>query len=297
VPGVEMTQAQRGVSANVVTPQFFRVFGIRIVRGRGLSDTDRIGAEPAAVVDETLVRAYFGSSDPLGKRVYLGADREPFTIVGVVRSARFESLRDEPVRTIYTAVAQSRLGSRELPGDVRRITVAIRTESDPARLASTVRGEVAALSHNVTVSYIRTMEQQMDAALLRERLMARLSTGYGTLALLLSVVGLYGVTSIGVSRRTREIGIRMALGATRRRVLSAILRETLATSIIGIVIGVLAAMAATRLVAAFLFGVAPRDPVTLGAVVALLAGTALAAGFLPARRAAFIDPARALRGQ
>ena len=297
VPGVEMTQAQRGVSANVVTPQFFRVFGIRIVRGRGLSDTDRNGAEPAAVVDETLVRAYFGSSDPLGKRVYLGADREPFTIVGVVRSARFESLRDEPVRTIYTAVAQSRLGSRELPGDVRRITVAIRTESDPARLASTVRGEVATLSRNVTVSYIRTMEQQMDAALLRERLMARLSTGYGTLALLLSVVGLYGVTSIGVSRRTREIGIRMALGATRRRVLSAILRETLATSIIGIVIGVLAAMAATRLVAAFLFGVAPRDPVTLGAVVALLAVTAVAAGFLPARRAAFIDPARALRGQ
>jgi len=297
VPGVEMTQAQRGVSANVVTPEFFQAFGIRIVRGRGLSDTDRIGAEPAAVVDEMLVRAYFGSSDPLGRRVYLGADREPFTIVGVVRSARFESLRDEPFRSIYTAVAQSRLGSRELPGDVRRITVAIRTETDPARLASTVRGEVATLSRNVTVSYIRTMEQQMDAALLRERLMARLSTGYGMLALLLSVVGLYGVTSIGVARRTREIGIRMALGATRRRVLSAILRETLATSIIGIVIGVFAAMAATRLVAAFLFGIAPRDPVTLGAVVALLAGTALAAGFLPARRAAFIDPARALRGQ
>ena len=115
---------------------------------------------------------------------------------------------------------------------------------------------------------------------IRRRLHAREhDPGYGLLALLLSVVGLYGVTSIGVARRTREIGIRMALGATRRRVLSAVLRETLATSIIGIAAGVFGAMTATRLVAAFLFGVAPRDPVTLGAVVALLAGTALVAGF------------------
>ena len=117
------------------------------------------------------------------------------------------------------------------------------------------------------------------------------------MALVLSVVGLYGVTSIGVARRTREIGIRMALGATRRRVLSTVLRETLATSVIGITVGMIGAIAATRLVATFLFGVAPRDPVTLGAVVGLLAATALVAGLLPARRASFIDPARALRSQ
>jgi predicted permease len=297
VPGATIAKELAGVSANVVTPEFFQVFGIRVVRGRGLSDADRIGAEPAAVVDESLVRQYFGAADPLGSRVLLGGDRDPFTIVGVVRSGRFESVRDEPMRTIYTAVAQSKLGSREQTGDVRRITVAVRTKSDPARLGSMVRGEVAALSRDVTVSYVRTMEQQMDAALLRERLMARLSAGYATLALLLSVVGLYGVTSIGVARRTRDIGIRMALGATRRRVLSAILRETLATSVIGIALGVVGAMAATRLVATFLFGVAPRDAVTLGAVVALLSVTALVAGLVPARRAAFIDPACALRGQ
>src|SRR6185295_10227560 len=117
------------------------------------------------------------------------------------------------------------------------------------------------------------------------------------LALLLSVIGLYGVASYGVAQRTRDIGVRMALGATRERVLSSVLHETLATSIVGIALGMVGALAATKLVATFLFGVAPRDPVTLGAVAALLAATALVAGYVPGLRAASIDPVRALRGQ
>jgi predicted permease len=297
VPGLPKPSGPGGVSANIVSPEFFRAFGIPIVRGRGLSGVDGPGTEPVAVVDETLARAYFGSVDPIGRRVILGADREPFTIVGVVRPARFENLREEPARAIYTALAQSKLGSREKLGDIRRITVAVQTRSDPAALASALRGEVTALSRNVTMSYVRTMEQQFDSALLRERLMARLATGYGLLALVLSIVGLYGIASYGVAQRTHDIGIRMALGATRGRVLSAVLGETFVLSIVGIAVGLAGAVASTQLVAAFLFGVTPRDPATLGAVVALLALTALVAGYLPARRAASIDPVRALRAQ
>jgi predicted permease len=295
VPGFPKPDGPRGASATLVTPDFFRVFGIRLMRGRLLSADDRSGAEAAAVVDETFVRAFFGSSDPIGHRIILGADREPYTIVGVVRSARFEDLREESTRSVYTALAQSKLGSREKVGDIRRITVALQTQVEPAALASAIRGQVVALSRSVTVSYIRTMKQQFDASLFRERLLARLSAGYGALALLLSLVGLYGVASYGVAQRTRDIGIRIALGATRERVLSVVLGETVTTSVIGIALGGVAMLIATRLVAAFLFGVTPRDPATLGGVALLLIMTALLAGFLPARRAASIDPVRALR--
>jgi predicted permease len=295
VPGLPKPDGPRGVSATVVTPDFFRVFGIGVVRGRVLNASDRSGTEPVAVVDEAFVRAFFRSSDPIGRRILLGADRESFTIVGIVRSARFEDVREEPPRAVYTALAQSKLGSREQVGDVRRITVAVQTQSNPGALAPAIRGEVATLSRGVTLSYVRTMDQQFDAAFLRERLMARLSSGYGALALLLSLVGLYGVASYGVAQRTRDIGIRIALGATRERVLSVILGEALTTSLIGITLGGIATLIATRLVATLLFGVTPRDPATLAGVALLLAATALVAGFLPARRAASIDPVRALR--
>jgi len=296
VAGMEIPKESRGVSANVVTPDFFQVFGIDVIRGRGLTAEDRAGSEPVAVIDETLARMYFGSSDPIGRRVLLGADREPFTIVGVVRSARFEDLREEPMRFIYTALAQSRLGSRELVGDVRLITVAAQTKSDPATLAALVRSQVADLSRLVIVSYVRTMDQQFDAALLRERLMASLSVGYGLLSLLLSLVGLYGITAFGVAQRQRDIGIQMALGATRQRVLSTILGETFLTSVLGILAGSVATLLAVNFLAPFLFGIPPRDPVTLVGVMLLLTMTALLAGYIPGRRAASIDPVRALKG-
>jgi len=296
IPGLENPKESRGVSANIVTPEFFEVFGIGLVRGRSLTAEDRSGMEAVAVVDEALARARFGSSDPIGRRVILGADREPFTIVGVVRSSRFEDLREEPPKTIYTALAQSRLGSRESVGDVRRITVAVQTTTNPATLAPIVRAEAGTLSQQVIVSYVRTMEQQFDAALLRERLMTFLSVGYGVLALVLSLVGLYGITSFGVAQRTHDIGIQMALGATRGRVLSTILGETVATSALGIVIGAVAALFAASLVAPFLFGIPPRERCTRAGGGGGLPPTTLVAGYLPGRRAASIDPVRALKG-
>jgi len=295
IPGLIIPKQARGASANIVTPAFFGIFDIDLVRGRGLTSEDRAGTEPVAVVDEALVHAWFGSIDPIGRRVFLGADREPFTIVGVVRSARFEDLREEPPRTIYTALAQARLASGEPVGDVKRITVAVQTTSNPAALATLVRSVVAELSPSVIVSWVRTMEEQFDAALLRERLMAALSVAYGVLALVLSLVGLYGITAFGVAQRTRDIGVRMALGATRGRVLSNILGETVVTSAIGILIGSAAAFFAARLVAPFLFGIEPGDPGTLVGVTLLLTVTALVSGYVPGLRAATIDPVRALK--
>jgi predicted permease len=296
MPGIEIQKNVRGVSANVVTPDFFRVFGIDLVRGRLLTDEDRAGSDPAAVVDETFARTYFGSASPIGQRLFLGADRAPFTIVGIVRSARMKSVREEPMRMIYTPLAQSRVASNEQVGDAKRITVALRSSSEPAALSSTVRDIATELSNRVIVSYVRTMDQQFDASLLRERLLASLSSGYGLLALSLSLVGLFGVTSFGVVRRAHDIGVRMALGATRRRVLANILGETLRTALAGIAVGLVAAVFATRLLEPFLFGVEPGDPLSIGAVSAILATTALLAGFLPGRRAATINPVRVLKG-
>jgi ABC-type antimicrobial peptide transport system permease subunit len=167
---------------------------------------------------------------------------------------------------------------------------------NPASLQAIVRGEIGQLSSRVVVSYVRTMDEQFDAALLRERLMAALSVGYAGLALLLSLVGLYGVTSFGVASRTRDIGIRMALGASRRRVLGSILGETAVTTALGVLLGGAASLLAANLVAPFLFGIAPKDPVTLLGVMVLLSVATLTAGYLPGRRAASIDPVRALKG-
>jgi predicted permease len=295
IPGSVIPKELRGISANVVTPEFFDIFDIRLMRGRTLTTEDRAGSEPVAVVDDAMVKAFFGSADPLGRRVIIGADREPFTIVGVVQSGRTDNLREEPFRTIYTSLAQSRLGSNEAIGDARRITVVVQSTTGGAALAASVRAEIASLSPHVVVNYVRTMEQQVATAMLRERLMAVLSTSYGVLALLLSLVGLYGVTSFTVSQRTRDIGVRMALGATRQRVVNAILGETVLTATIGIVIGGVAALFAANLVAPFLFGIEPRDPLTLGGVAILLSATALIAGYIPGRRAASIDPVRALK--
>jgi predicted permease len=295
IPGLVIPRGLRGASANIVTPSFFRVFDVGLVRGRSLTDDDRIGTEPVAVVDETLARAYFGSSNPIGRRVFLGADREPFTIVGIVRSARFENLREDPPRTIYTALDQSRIGSREQVGDAKRITVAIRSTFEPHFFTGSVATLVAELSNRVVVSYVRTMKEQADASLLRERLLALLSAGYGVTALLLSLVGLYGITTFSVVRRTRDIGIRMALGSTRRRVVRSILRETLITTSVGAIVGSTVAIVVASLVAPFLFGISPRDPLTFAGVTLVLAATALIAGYLPGRRAASIDPVNALR--
>jgi ABC-type antimicrobial peptide transport system permease subunit len=175
------------------------------------------------------------------------------------------------------------------------LTIALRTSLDPVGLAATVRNEARALSKDVMVPYLRTMEHQIDAALVPEHLLATLSTAFAVVALLLACVGLYGVMSYDVTRRTREIGIRIALGAVPRTVLCRVLVETFTVSTMGVALGLLIALAATRGLSTFLFGLTAHDPATLVGTSVLLLVVALVAGFLPARHAASVDPVRALK--
>jgi len=294
VPGFQ-EKRRHGVSAYVVTPEFLSVFGIRLLRGRGFEKQDGFRAPRVALVNEAMARFYFGTSDPIGRTFRFGTEKDFATIVGVVEDTRHERLREAAPATVFTAMDQPATGLDAKPAVRDRVTVAIRTPSAPSALATAVRGEVRALNPEATVSYVRTMQQQVDATLVRERLLAQLSSGFGLLSLLLAFVGLYGVMSYRVTRRSREIGIRMSLGATQGRVLGGVLRETLIVAATGIVLGLALALATTKVVSMFLFGLSPRDPVMFSIVAVLLLATACIAGFLPARRAAGVDPMRALR--
>jgi predicted permease len=295
VPGVAPRAGQEGVSGNVVTPGYFQAFGIRVLRGRGFTEADRAGAPNVTVISEAVAKSYFDKVDPLGRTVSLGGEKTAMTIVGIVADVRHERLREPPPPMLYTALAQpteSFDGTFGYPGHQ---TAILRTTADPSTIAASARQIVRDLDPSVPVSYVRSMEQQLDAALMRERLLAHLSGAFGTLALVLAFVGLYGLMSYSVAQRTREIGIRMALGATRPLVLWQVLRETTVVSVVGLAIGMAVAVASTRVISAFLFDLTPRDPATLSIVAALLLGTTLIAGYLPARRAALLDPTRALK--
>jgi predicted permease len=297
VPGTTPREGQDGVSGNVVTPDFFQTLGIRIVRGRGLMSTDRAGTQNVAIISEAAALSYFGDDDPLGRNVLLGGEELPVTIVGVAADVRHEDLRESPPPMLYTPLAQPGEefdGSFGYPG---RMTALVRTRGEPLAVTASARQLVKALDARVPVSYVRTMEQQLDAALKRERLLAHVSGAFAVLALVLAFVGLFGLMSYSVTRRTREIGIRVALGAPRALILRQVLRETAILAGVGISIGLVAAVATTRVVASFMFGITSHDPAVFGSVAGLLTATALLAGYLPARRAAHIEPVRALRSE
>jgi putative ABC transport system permease protein len=298
VPGANV-QGFHGVSPNIVSPEYFRTFGIRLVRGRPFTHDDGRDRPKVAVVSESMARFYFGEAQPLGRSFTLGTP-EPITIVGVVEDVRHERLTEqEPLKMVYTPLAQtfsSVITDAESPVPTR-ITVAVRATENPLALGAALQAEVRRLDRVAVVTYVRTLEQQLDAALVRERLLAVLSAGFSALALLLACVGVYGTLSYTVVRRSREIGIRMALGAARATVVRQILRQCLVTAGWGVLVGVIVALWASRALSAFLYELSPRDPLTLTATIALLLVTAGAAGYLPARRAARVDPARVLKAE
>jgi predicted permease len=296
VPGFQ-AEGRHGVSANVVTPEYFPLFGIRLLRGRGFEARAGVDAPRVAVVNEAMARFYFGTSDPIGRTFRFGTEKEFATIVGVVQDVRHEHLREAAPPTVYTPMGQSTTGFDGKVFVPDRMTAEIRTTGDIKAVEASMRAEVRSLSKDATVWYIRTMQQQVDAALVRERLLASLSSGFGLLAFLLAFVGLYGVMSYRVARRVREIGIRVALGATQAKVLRHVLSEALVVAGTGIAIGLAVALATTKVVSAFLFGLSPHDPAMFAVVAGLLIATALIAGYLPARKAARVDPMRAFRSE
>jgi predicted permease len=278
----------RSAVTNRVIADYFSTFDIPIVRGRGLTPEALATAARVAVVNETMAREYFGG-DPLGRVFAFNAfPNVPVTIVGVARDVRQFRLREPVAPMAYVPLDHAEERQSLL-------TAALRTDAAPRSIEAEVKAAVQATSPDLVVSYMRTMDEQIDSSLQRERLLATLAMAFGALGLVLACVGLYGVMAYGVARRLREFSIRLALGATRAALLRRVLGETLVLIAFGIAAGLAGALAASRFVSAFLYGLTPTDPVTFGAAAVVLLVTSLVAAYLPARRAASADPVRALK--
>jgi predicted permease len=279
------------MSVGVIGPGLFAATGIPLLAGRDVAAYDGRAAPPVAIVNRALVNKYFPHESPLGRRVGNGqapAARGPsYEIVGIVGSARHHGLRRAPRPMVYHPIAQE--------PRVRPFVLHVRSSGHPESLVAAVREAVRSTDRRLLVPSVRTMGEQVTAELRQERMFVALSTLFAILGLCLSCVGLYGVTADSVEGRTHEIGIRVALGAGRERIIALMLRETLTTVSIGMAIGGLAAVAGAPVVKGVLFGVAPTSPGTLVAAAVALASAATAAAVVPAWRASRIDPAVALR--
>jgi predicted permease len=300
------------IDMNAVTPRYFEAAGIPIVLGRDFRESDSLATLPerpaqppapgtdlpdppaspprVAIVNEAFARRFFGGQSAVGRRFSLGDKwnaAKTYEIVGVVRDARYFDLRKAVEPMIYQPAYRERGGAGA--------TLCVRTTGEPNRLVQTIRGRVREIESAVSVTETRTMEENLNRNLMQERFVAMLGGFFGLVALLLAAVGLYGVMSQAVTTRTREIGIRMALGAQGKKVLWMILRDALVMVFVGAVIGLSAALVLTRYTESLLYGVKPIDPPTLLVTGLLLLALTTLAGFLPARRATRVEPMQALR--
>ncbi len=275
-----------------ITPGFFRALGIPLRQGRTFSEADSETADKVVIVNQAFVRRHFPSRNPIGEHISLG--KTSCEIVGVVGDVK--SYLDQPARpTIFVPAAQASYATSALfEGWFPRI-VLVRSDVDPLSVSRSVRDAIAAVDPTVPTGAIRSMEQVLSGSLALRSFMMFLLGLFASLALILASVGIYGVISFAVSQRTREIGVRTALGAHPRDVLSLILGEGLKLVLAGVVLGIIAALALTRLLSTLIYGVSATDPLIFLSVVALLVAVALAACFVPARRAMRVDPMVALR--
>jgi predicted permease len=282
---------ERNVAYNIVAPRFFEAMGIPLIAGREFNASDAASSPRVAIVNEKFARYYFGTTDVIGRRIGFEANTaSSVEIVGVVHDMKYFRLRNESPRAVFTPFMQSTGGTT-----LERMTFTVRSAADPASLASTLQREMQTIAHDVPIRGVRTQVSQLDVALSRERLLATLSSLFGGLALMLACIGLYGVMSYAVIRRTTEIGIRMALGARRADVIRMVLRDSAWLVGVGIIIGLVVFVPSARYVESQLFALKPTDPITLAIACAVLAAAASLAAFLPAWRAARVDPLIALR--
>ncbi len=276
-PDAVLTSASEG---------YLEALGMKLIAGRGFTTRDdQPNAQKVMIVNEKLARLCFGEQNPVGRRAGVN-DTADAEIIGVVRTARYFDLREQDQPAVYIPVRGSFGQGLELH---------VRTTVDPMALASPVRRAVASVSSRVPLGNLRTLEEQSEHSLIQDRLMAMLSEAFGLIALALAVVGLYGVLAFMVTRRTAEIGVRMALGAGRKEVMLLVLKESTVLVLAGIAGGAVGALEAGKAVKSLLFGVAGSDPWTLAGAAVVLVATALAATWLPAARAARIEPVSALR--
>ena len=274
---------------NSVAPGFFATLGIPVLAGRDLRPTDLLGAPRVAVVNEVFARYFFKDENPLGRRFGVGRRGEgnDIEIVGVVRDGKGASLREETRRFVYVPYMQEE--------SVGSLTFYVRSNAAPDSVGDRLRAAVRKIDPTLPVTNLKTMSAQIGESLFLERMVASLSAAFGLLATVLAAIGLYGVTSSAVAMRTREIGLRVALGADRRAVLLLVLRDVALLAAIGVAIGLPGGYGLGRIVESQLFGLTARDPLTYGVATVTLLATAFLAGLIPAARAARVDPMTALR--
>jgi predicted permease len=270
---------------DAVGPHYFRVIGVPVLAGREFDERDGPGSQPSVLINQTMARFYFGNSDPLGRSIQ--SDDQRFTIVGVVRDMRENELKGKMERRLYWPVMRN----IEASG----LNFEIQTHSDASAMIEVIRRELRRFEPNLKITNLKPVGDLIDASYSQERLIAELCGFFGALALVLAATGIYGVMAYAMSRRRNEIGLRVALGADRKDVLNMVLRETMLLTIAGIAIGLPAALAVTRLIGASLVGLTASDPSTFVIAVLVVLLAAALAGFVPAARAARIDPMSALR--
>jgi len=291
--------------AMAVGPRFFETMKMPILAGRDFGPHDELPIPTAtprpaagpqnltdapllsAVVNQTMARFFFGSNNPVGKVFSMKGNGQRFEIIGVTQDAKYLNLREQPPRTYYTYYFQQ-------PGR-NSIMFQLRTSAEPGDYAGTIQRVMREIDPQVQVVGLQTMAEVVDQSLVQERFIAQTASAFSVIALLLACVGLYGVMSYTVTRRTNEIGIRMALGARSRDVVGLVMREVVLLVALGAAIGLCAALATMRLVASLLFGLTATDPLTIVLATSLLLVVAALAGYLPARRASRVDPLVALR--
>jgi predicted permease len=274
-----------------VAPRFFETMGIPLLLGRDFSPADTENAPKVAVISESMARVYFENSNAIGK--HLGVEEAQATvdmqIVGVVKDIRRHPWNRDSAAAVYVPLLQAPAD------DLGQMNLVVRTRAKPASILASVRSRVQVLDKNLPVSGVETQGQEIDENLGGQRSLATLLSFFGTLALLLASIGLYGTMSYTVERRTKELGVRIALGAERKDMLWMVLRETIALVAIGVAIGVPVAVAAARFIASMLFGVDTTDPITIFLAILGMLAICLIAGYIPARRATRVDPMVALR--
>jgi predicted permease len=284
VPGTEPP-----VGVHWTTPGWFAAMRIPLLRGRVFARGDRVGTRKVVLVSETAARRYWPGEDPVGRPVSIGQGGfydDTAYVAGVVGDVRFGTLDSVPVPEVYISYYQSPRA---------RMMMFVRTAGDPRSIAAAARREITAAAPGVPLYDVRPMSERVADAMGYARFSALLLAAFAAVALALAALGTYGVISFGVSQRTREIGVRVALGATRSDVLRLVVGQGVSLAIVGGALGLAGALATTRVLQSLLFGVAPSDPATLVAIVVLLVGAVIVASWIPARRAAGVQPAEALR--
>ena len=293
LPGVPKQEGRGGPGTSYISvgPTFFETMQLPILLGRPIGSHDVDGAPLAAVVNEVFAKKYFPNQNPIGRRFALGnSEAGEMTIVGIARNARYNSLKQAIPPVAYISYMQN---------VVKRPPIAmffeLRTAGSPLALAETVRKTIHETAPRVPVTGMMTQSQRIDSTIIQERTFADLCTAFAILALLIACVGLYGTMAYAVSRRTNEIGIRMALGAGRRRIIWMVLREVLALALAGLAIGLICSWSAMATIKSFVFGMKPADPIAMLSAAAILIAALILAGLAPAARASQIDPLTALR--